>query len=319
MGRGGGDGVQLGLHHHRLQLQPLGGRALLGAERGMVVEDLQHKGIFPRDDLIENRARAGADGFDALLPELAQICHALFFAHDAQHMADEAGSARGVVLFPDDLVRPLLVEQILVCFRTILLGHEIGVHGGGHHIVIGRDPITIGVLELRRQRLGAFKLRLHDGVDFQQGLQSAGRGEDISLHGARLMLAHQLEQIGLAVGAGIFHLHAIFRLETGDEGPHDLIHDQVGVIDDLAFLFRLGDQLRAHLLGARQPRSHDHRRKKGGGLRHRSLHLHPPDFLILSRRIFLRREVVARGPKARNSGHFFLYCSRWPQPALFAQ
>ena len=111
----------------RVEPHPIDRRALLGADRGVVIEDLQAHGVFAADHLVEDRPRAGVDHPDVLLGEPAQIVHAALLAHAQQDVADEAGGAGHVVRLPDHLVLPVGQQQVVVALRPLRRRHQAGV------------------------------------------------------------------------------------------------------------------------------------------------------------------------------------------------
>ena len=70
------------LDHYRFQFEPLGRSALLRAQGGMMIEDLEHEWVLASDDLIQYGASTGSHGLNALLFEFAKIGQTLFFAHE---------------------------------------------------------------------------------------------------------------------------------------------------------------------------------------------------------------------------------------------
>ena len=61
--------TRLGIDGGGVEPHPVDRRAFLGADRGVVIEDLQAHGVFAADHLVEDRPRAGIDHLDVLLGE----------------------------------------------------------------------------------------------------------------------------------------------------------------------------------------------------------------------------------------------------------
>ena len=115
----------------------------------------------------------------------------------------------------------------------------------------------IGVLELLGQSRGVDRIKPSHGARVDKRAMPARQAENIRLHLAGMVFAKHLQNSVLTVGAGILDLDAILRLESGDEGTHHLIDDEVGVIDDLALGPGARHQIGGRLLRARWSQQRD--------------------------------------------------------------
>jgi len=139
--------------------------------------------------------------------------HAALFAHEREHIADEAGRAREVVLLPDDLVLPGGREEVVIAPRPLRRRHKACIDAGREHETMRGHPVAVGVAVLRRQLLavGGGELPHDPGVD--QHLQARRKPEHVRHHPAGLVLVHELDDVHLAVGAGEAHPDSVLCLE----------------------------------------------------------------------------------------------------------
>ena len=228
-------------HQRRLHLDPVHGRALVGADEGVVVEDLQPDGIFAGNDEIEHLTPRNLQGRDVLLRQARKIFARLLFAHGDQHAADEALPCGNAGLdVPGQFALPFGIKQILEGARLRSPGNEIRVEPGRVDIIIAGDPIALGIEELLGQihvrrplHHQAFALQ-HDG-----GLHAI---DEAGLDPVGLGLVRYAKADFRGIGADVIDAHAIFALEGVGDGPHDLVNDLHRVPGDLSLLLRGVDQ-----------------------------------------------------------------------------
>src|SRR5438034_27099 len=89
----------------------------------------------------------------ALALPILMFIHAALFAHEREHIADEAGRAREVVLLPDDLVLPGGREEVVIAPRPLRRRHKACIDAGREHETMRGHPVAVGVAVLRRQLL----------------------------------------------------------------------------------------------------------------------------------------------------------------------
>ena len=244
--------VRGALHHadhvrvagERLEPRPGDRGALLGADRGMVVEDHQPDRKLAGDHLIEHDALGCGDVDNLVRRQRLEVGHSRGLAFESDDVLDESRWPvdRGVGR-PGHLAGPFGVEKIVKALGDISAFDKVGVVAGGHEIDVERRPGAVGIAQLGGVALRGFHQVALNQARVAERKHGVGAVEDVGLDAPGPGLAGDLQRNVGAGRAGILHLDpGIFLLEGECQRACDLVDDQCRIPDYLAFLARSLDQ-----------------------------------------------------------------------------